>query len=178
MAGCDRQKRKIQFRKLKRIAMDHAINYKGRQLIVDDEGLTLLNSCEWYWGENRNGKFYLAKNAPTANGKQTTVKFHRQILKDLDLTGLHADHINTNTQDNRRSNLRAATRAENQRNRSMPRNNTSGFKGVIFDKRNSRFTAQIGLHGTKYLGSFTTALEASQAYQDAALKLHGKFARF
>lgn len=82
------------------------------------------------------------------------------------------DHINRNPRDNRIANLRGVTPSENRQNATAPANNASGYKGVTRTK-NGRFTAQIG-HKRKsiYLGTFTSAHEASQAYAEAAKHLH------
>lgn len=88
------------------------------------------------------------------------------------------DHRNGCKVDNRLVNLRAATKSENQRNKGVYSNNTSGFKGVFAHKKSGRWIAQIVVDGvSKNLGYFDTREAASEAYQDAALKWHGDFAR-
>lgn len=88
------------------------------------------------------------------------------------------DHINLDKIDNRIANLREATLAENQHNKSEQKNNTSGFKGVSRLSKNGRWRAEIMLNGkSKYLGSFRTAEEAADAYSNAAVNLHADFAR-
>lgn len=96
-------------------------------------------------------------------------------------TGLQPDHKDGNTLNNKRSNLRSATRSQNCANRSKRSDNTSGFKGVCFDKsrRNSRvWLAQITYMGkTKHLGHYETSVQAAYAYDQAAKQLYGKFAK-
>jgi hypothetical protein len=88
------------------------------------------------------------------------------------------DHASRDILDNSFANLREATLAENQHNRSKQSNNTSGRKGVSQFKRTGRWRAEIMRHGkSHYLGSYATADEASAAYDEAALDLHGLFAR-
>ena len=89
------------------------------------------------------------------------------------------DHINGDPSDNRWSNLREATHAENLRNRGAQRDNASGFKGVYFCDRGIRhYRAVIVLNKRKiYLGVFATPEEAHAAYCVAAEKYHGEFAR-
>jgi len=93
--------------------------------------------------------------------------------------GKDVDHINRNPLDNRRENLRICTHQQNQYNRTKQSNNTSGFKGVSFNKEKQKFEARIGIDGkSKFLGYFDTAEKASECYKQAALKHHGDFARF
>lgn len=88
------------------------------------------------------------------------------------------DHINLNKCDNRWSNLRLATRAENLRNVGKQTNNSSGFKGVCWHTQKQRWQALIAVDGrNKYLGLFDTPEAAHAAYCVAAEKLHGEFAR-
>ena len=90
----------------------------------------------------------------------------------------HIDHINGIRDDNRLANLRVATRSENCRNSRKRSNNTTGYKGVWFDKRTGKFQAQIRINGKKkYLGLFLTPEEAHRAYAKAANTLHGEYAR-
>jgi hypothetical protein len=88
------------------------------------------------------------------------------------------DHINLDGLDNRRANLRPATHAENLRNRGRQTNNSSGFKGVTWNKRSRKWQAQIGVdRGKRYLGNFVDPEDAARAYDLAARDLHGEFAR-
>ena len=89
------------------------------------------------------------------------------------------DHINTVKNDNRISNLRQATVAENNRNKQKQANNSTGYKGVSFNKKTKKFQARITSDGTHHsLGNFATLEEAASAYAKAAGDLHGEFARF
>jgi hypothetical protein len=86
------------------------------------------------------------------------------------------DHINLNPDDNRLENLRPATHAQNHRNRTKQRNNTSGFKGVSKDK--NKWCAQIKLNGRKiFIGTFPTKEEAASAYDAEASRIFGQYAR-
>ncbi len=92
--------------------------------------------------------------------------------------GQSVDHVNGNGLDNRRSNLRLCAHAENLRNRKIHKNNKSGFKGVRKRKESSLWRAEIrSNHKFYFLGNFHSAEEAAHAYDAAALKLHGEFAR-
>lgn len=97
------------------------------------------------------------------------------------------DHEDLNRANNRWKNIRACTPMQNGGNRPLHPQNKSGFKGVCFDNRAGRWLASIGhsyprpdgtiRHGTKHLGHFDTAEEAAQAYEQAAIKKYGEFAR-
>lgn len=88
------------------------------------------------------------------------------------------DHINGDKQDNRLSNLRDVPLAHNQQNVGKKSNNTSGWKGVSWSKKSSKWTAEIRHNGSHtYLGMFDNIKEAAEAYIFAALDLHGDYAR-
>lgn len=89
------------------------------------------------------------------------------------------DHINGVRDDNRWSNLRLATPAQNAQNCGKRAENKSGFKGVSWDKTAEKWVAQISINGkSKRIGRFKTPEEAHAAYVAAAKALYGEFARF
>jgi hypothetical protein len=88
------------------------------------------------------------------------------------------DHKDGNPTNNRWSNLRDATRNQGVMNTRKRSDNTSGYKGVWFEKRRSHWVAEIEANGTKhYIGAFPTAEIAKAARDKAARRLHGAFAR-
>jgi hypothetical protein len=88
------------------------------------------------------------------------------------------DHINRIRNDNRWINLRLSTQTQNNANSKIRCNNTSGYRGVTFEKRRNKWKAQIGLNGkTIFLGDFKTPEEAHAAYCKAARELFGEFAQ-
>jgi outer membrane protein assembly factor BamB len=88
------------------------------------------------------------------------------------------DHKDTDKANNRFINLREATTRENALNVTLNSNNTSGYKGVSFDKATGKYKAYVGVAGKKKrLGSFVTAELASEAYQTYARTHHGEFYR-
>jgi hypothetical protein len=86
----------------------------------------------------------------------------------------HIDHINGDTLDNRIQNLRLATRHQNGRNRGVPASNTSGFKGVSFDRKSGKWRVQVS---GKHIGLFATIEAAAVLARVTREKLHGEFAR-
>ena len=89
------------------------------------------------------------------------------------------DHINGNASDNCISNLRNASRSENQSNLAAPSSNTSGFKGVSWNKSMKMWQSQITVnHVNNYLGCYSTKELAHRHYCRAALKYFGEFANF
>jgi hypothetical protein len=103
---------------------------------------------------------------------------HRLIMDNPE--GLDVDHKNGNGLDNRKCNLRSCSRLENNLNRAKRSDNTTGFKGVIIDKRKTgeKFLSRICMDGNTFLlGYFKTAIEAAKSYNEAAIKFHGEFAR-
>jgi hypothetical protein len=87
---------------------------------------------------------------------------------------MYLDHINGNRFDNRISNLREATPAENMQNiRKAPKNSSHGFLGAHFDKEKNKWRSRIRVNGTKIsLGRFNTPEEASAAYLAAKRQYH------
>ena len=90
-----------------------------------------------------------------------------------------ADHCDGNGLNNRRVNLRACKNTENQWNARIRADNTSGFKGVIWQEDMMKWRARIKVNGKlKHLGYYSTPKEAHAAYCRAAIELHGEFANF
>lgn len=92
---------------------------------------------------------------------------------------LEIDHRNVKPGDDRIKNLREATRAQNHQNIGVRSDNTSGYKGVSFDRINRKWVARIRVTGGRYknLGRFPFPDQAHAAYIEAARDLHGEFAR-
>ncbi len=89
------------------------------------------------------------------------------------------DHRDEDPSNNKWDNLREATKSQNMMNIAKIKSNTSGYKGVCFNKMAQKWMAYIKLDNKRYhLGLFATPEEACAAYQDAANKLHGDFAKY
>lgn len=92
--------------------------------------------------------------------------------------GFWVDHINGDTLDNRRSNLRLCTVSGNNHNRMKSKNNTSGYKGVSWLKQNQKWRAYIKVNSKdKHLGCYLDKEDAARAYDKAAKEYFGEFAR-
>jgi len=120
------------------------------------------------------------KNDDDSIDRRKVIHMHREVARrmGLDLSN-EIDHINGDKLDNRRENLRSATRSQNKMNSGKPKNNTSGYKGVCWYKRGNKWRAQIGINGKlKHLGYFEDKEEAAKAYKKAAEKYHGEFVRY
>lgn len=146
---------------------------RGKQAIVDDEDFEWISKHKWL-ATGTGTKFYAARH--TWDGiRVSRIYMHREILNLP--KGIEVDHINGNGLDNRRSNLRQATRAENQRNRMKSSHSVSIYKGVSFDKRRNRWRARIKVdQKEKWIGFFMKEIDAAYAYDRVARQYFGNYA--
>ena len=150
---------------------------QGQVALIDDEDYDLVSQYKWCAQWNPHTKSYYAKtNIRKVDGTWTMLHMHRLIMNAK--KGEQVDHINHNTIDNRKENLRLCTNSQNQHNQGKRVNNTSGCKGITWHKRDKRWQAQIKLNGKNiHLGLFLTPEEAYEAYCKAALERHGEFSK-
>lgn len=145
----------------------------GRVTVVDEADFALASSCRWrIWEKARPGSQVwgpYAVTGPSSAGLHTL------------LTGWPlVDHANANGDglDNRRSNLRPATVAENSQNRVSVPGSSSCFKGVCWNQGRGKWQADIKVNGkSRYLGIFIDEVQAARAYDEAAREAYGAFAR-
>jgi hypothetical protein len=139
----------------------------------------VLRAGPWHvkFGKHKGGSMlhpYAVHSVFLGNHKWRTVRLHRFLL-GVTSPKVKVDHKNGNGLDNQRRNLRKATNGQNKSNSKKALNTSSQFKGVR--KVRNRWSAQITFnkHHT-WLGSFAKEQDAADAYDKAAIKVHGEFA--
>lgn len=137
-------------------------NEEVAKAIIDTSDVELVKGHKWCRD----------KNGYVKDSKQQYL--HRLILNEYDQ---YIDHVDGNKLDNRRSNLRACSNANNLKNRvNLPSNNTSGIIGVRFRKDRNKWYAELQADGvTHRLGSYVTKEEAIKARLEGELKYFGKY---
>ncbi len=149
---------------------------KGKFAIVDPKDYKHLSKYKWF-AQRGKETFYavrVGRKSEARNGKN--IWMHRVIL-GLD-EGVFCDHINHNGLDNRKVNLRPATRSQNMCNRPKTKSHCwSKFKGVSFRVDQNRWVSEIQVDGkSMFLGYFGDEIGAAKTYDRAARKFHGQFA--
>ncbi len=150
------------------------IDKQGKFIIVDDDDFPFLSKYKWH---NRGGKIpYFCRSVYIKGKNPKSIYVHRMIMKAK--KGEVVDHIDGNTFDNRKKNLRLCTGKQNSRNRvRLNKNNTSGFKGVSFFKPTGHWMVQVMFNGKRaYTGFFKEKIEAAKKYNEIALKYYGEYA--
>ncbi len=154
---------------------------QGQSVKVDNRDYAWLSGFKWcaYRRSNTVARFYAVRST----SKFGIVYMHRMILGLGRGDHRESDHINGNGLDNRRNNLRICNHSENLRNLTAKKHSKTGFKGVFFYQRrpthSPKWISEIRVNGkTTRLGSyFTSPEDAAKAYDEAAIRLHGEFAK-
>jgi hypothetical protein len=143
----------------------------GMVSVVDEDDYVLVSKHKWYAHQSSKNCFYAARRGTN----NIFIYLHRALTGD---PNCYVDHINGNTLDNRRHNLRMVSSVQSQQNRGMQTNNVSGVKGVSFHKAARKYRAYITINKvSRHLGLFDTIEEATAARNVAAKLLFGEFAR-
>jgi len=150
---------------------------KGDQIFIDDCDYELVSKYTWCLS------YGYAVTTIKHNGKKLQL-MHRMIIGVTDRWTL-VDHINGNKLDNTRSNLRLCNASENARNRGATKNNTTGIKGLYYDKSNNGWVPHIKLNNKHHTKYFSCKKHGEKLAKDLAIQwlennrenLHGEFAR-
>lgn len=138
---------------------------------VDEADYEMVAAYRWYAVQTARSRIYVLSGA-YINGKRWYL--HRFLLRDAQAI----DHVDGNGLNNQRCNLRAANATENNRNRRKSRSMSSRFKGVVWHKERQEWRVHITVNRKQlYVGTFACEGCGAIAYDNAARKFFGEFAR-
>lgn len=133
---------------------------RGYETVIDAIDAHLVEGVGWQAWVNPNGRIYAARKA-VVGGKRKTIRLHHLIVPLIE--GHEVDHVDGDSLNNRRNNLRLGTRSENMRN--LPIHRSGKVPGVSIDKRRGIYTATITV------GTFRSLEEAVDAQRKAQSRL-------
>jgi len=147
---------------------------------LDDEDFVKFSKYKWYAALDSGTNTRRAARRFFYKGKKSKILFLSRLIIDAN-DEYYVDHINGDTLDNRKSNLRLASVSQNGMNRGPNKNNKSGYKGVSWSSGDKGWTAHInktinGKYKQFFIGNFKTKEEAAIAYNKKAKELFGEFA--
>lgn len=141
------------------------ITNSGKEFIIDTDDFEKVKNYCWYI----SSQGYVCANSRNGNSKRLNI--HRIVMdaKKGDLV----DHKNWNKLDNRKSNLRLASKSQNNTNIKLKSNNTTGYPGITMNKSGS-YVVRISQNGTRiYLGTYKNFEDAVKVRRSAEIELHG-----
>ena len=147
--------------------------------LIDGNDMALVGEYQWYAhksSRNKRNNYYVQCTLPTVDGKQKTLLLHRVIMGITD-PKVQVDHVDMNSLNNCRLNLRVATHSENRCNQIAYSNSKTGIKDIYWHKRENKYRVQIKINGKqKQYGSFNTIQEAVVRRDELLPLLHKEFA--
>ena len=139
---------------------------QGMVALVDDEDFAALNKFTWHYSTG-----YARSNISVQEGRKKIISMHRIINRTP--SGFITDHIDRNTLNNTRKNLRTVTRSQNAFNIKIPKSNTSGHIGVHWHKYAKKWRSYIEVNGRRiHLGLYELKKLAIKARESAKKRYH------
>lgn len=158
---------------------------KGEPLyaLIDKEDLEKVSSVEYAWcaklsktTKSHYARTYRVKGYVGKRKQYTTLFMHALIMGTVGQHIIHIDHINHDTLDNRKSNLRAITASENYMNRNgKNKNNTSGYRNVCWNKATGKWCVTLSINYKPIrIGEYKNIEDAARAAEEARAKYYGE----
>lgn len=149
---------------------------RGLTTVIDFDDFEKVRGFSWHAHTHRNS-FCAARTEYVSTTYKKTIRMHRELLGATPKQ--EVDHKDGDALDNRKTNLRLCTQAQNGCNTRLRINNTSGFKGVRWHNTGKNWQAYVQRNRPKqffHLGLFSSAIAAAKAYDQKARELFGDFA--
>lgn len=148
---------------------------KGMIATVDDSDYEWLSKFKWCANWNEHSKSYYAVRNSGKENKYKKQYMHRLIMNAK--PDEQVDYIHHNTLDNRREELRICDNSQNNINQGMNKSNTSGYRGVSWNKKVKKWDAYITCNKKHiHVGTYSDIVDAAEAYNKKALELFNEFA--
>lgn len=150
--------------------------HAGLVALVDRADEALVSGFDWHPMWDRHTRSFYAIATVREGNRRVPVRMHRLVVS----ANHHefVDHVNNDTLDNRRTNLRLCSRSQNQANQRESAGKTSQYKGVRWNRECQKWQAQIGVQGKRHhLGLFTDERSAAAAYDSAARNVFAEYAK-